>query len=65
MVVHPMLKKRKLEGEYWTLFKELFIHFRMSRYQFDILINEIELLITKQNNLFKVARSAKEKLTVY
>lgn len=23
MAVHPMLKKRKLEGEYWTLFKEL------------------------------------------
>ncbi|KAL0868285.1 hypothetical protein ABMA27_007815 [Loxostege sticticalis] len=39
IAVHPMLKKRKLEGEYWTLFKELvddekkiFIYFRMSRF---------------------------------
>ena len=24
--VHPMLKKRKLESEYWTLYKELIDH---------------------------------------
>ncbi|CAH2088857.1 unnamed protein product [Euphydryas editha] len=71
MAVHPMLKKRKLEGEYWTLFKELvddekkfFIYFRMSRYQFDILLNKIELLITKQDTVFKEALSPKEKLAV-
>ncbi|CAG5016043.1 unnamed protein product [Parnassius apollo] len=71
MAVHPTLKKRKLEGEYWTLFKELiddeekfFLYFRMSRFQFDILLKKIELLITKQDTVFKEALSPKEKLAV-
>ncbi|CAG9124560.1 unnamed protein product [Plutella xylostella] len=71
MAVHPILKKRKLEGEYWTLFKELiddeeknFSYFRMSRYQFDILLNKIELLISKQDTIFKESLSPKEKLAV-
>lgn len=71
MAVHPILKKRKLEGEYWTLFKELIddeeknvSYFRMSRYQFDILLNKIELLISKQDTIFKESLSPKEKLAV-
>lgn len=66
-----MLKKIKLEGAYWTMFKELlddeeiFLkYFRMSRYQLDILLNKIELLITKQDKVFKEALSSKEKLAV-
>ena len=49
--VHPMLKKRKVEGEYWTLYKELtddedkfFQYFRMSRFQFESVLNKIKPL---------------------
>jgi hypothetical protein len=40
--VHKTLNKRKTEGEYWTLYKELmddeekfFQYFRLSQYQFN------------------------------
>ena len=54
IAVHPLFKKTKLEGEYWTRYKELigheeknFKYFRMNRYQFGILLNKKNPLITK------------------
>ncbi|EFN89778.1 hypothetical protein EAI_13965, partial [Harpegnathos saltator] len=47
--VHPMLEKRKLEGEYWTLFKDLLKYddkfdqyFRMPQCKFYDLLKLIE-----------------------
>ena len=69
--VHTMLKKRKIEGEYWTLYRELmddedkfFQYFRLSQYQFNQLLHKIEVVITKQNTSFKEAITPKEKLAV-
>jgi hypothetical protein len=67
--VHKMLNKRKTEGEYWTLYKELmddekvFQYFRLSQYQFSEL-EKIKVVITKKDTVFKEAIGPKEKLAV-
>lgn len=69
--VHNMLKKRNIEGEYITLFRELmddetkfFQYFRMSKYKFHELLSIIEPVITKQNTTFRESITAKQKLCV-
>ncbi|XP_044760175.1 protein ALP1-like [Coccinella septempunctata] len=69
--VHPIFKKRKIEGEFWTLYKELVDddakyhgYFRMNRSQFEYILNKISTLIRKKNTTFKEAVSPKEKLAV-
>ena len=64
--VHPMLKERIKEGEYWTLYKELikddakyYGYFRMNRIQFEYIGNKITPLIKKQIPTFKEAISHK------
>lgn len=66
-----MLRKRKNIGEYHTLYRQLeddescfYKYFRMSKYQFYILLQKIEIQIQKQNTTFREAISAKEKLMV-
>lgn len=69
--VHPMNKKRKIHGEFFTLYKELidneerfFKYFRMSHYEFEFILNKIKPLITKQNTKFKESIQPREKLAV-
>ncbi|PSN38572.1 hypothetical protein C0J52_19755 [Blattella germanica] len=69
--VHDMLKERNTEGEYFTLFQELtdddtkfFQYFRMSKYQFNDLLSNIEEQLQLQNTTFREAISAKQKLCV-
>jgi len=47
--VHTCFRNRKSEGEYWTLYKELsddemksYQYFRMSKHQFNYLLQKIE-----------------------
>jgi hypothetical protein len=49
MWFHKFFRSRKSEGEYWTLYKELaddeikfYHHLRMSKQQFDYLLQKIE-----------------------
>lgn len=67
--VHEILKKRKIEGEYATLCKQLedhedkfFKYFRMTKYQFNVLFLKIKDKITKQNTPFWESIPPKEKL---
>jgi len=69
--VHDMLKKRNIEGEYITLYKELldddtkfFQYLRMSKYKFYDLLSNIEPVIKKKNTKFRESISAKHKLCV-
>jgi len=69
--VHDILKKRKTEGEFATLCRQLedhedkfFKYFRMSRFQFNTLYLKIKNEITKQNTQFRESIPAKEKLGV-
>jgi hypothetical protein len=69
--VHDILKKRKVEGEHATLCKELedyeekfFKYFRMSKYQFNVLLLKIESNISKQNTHFRETIPPKQKLAV-
>jgi len=69
--VHDILKKRKIEGEFATLCRQLedhedtfFKYFRMSRYQFNVLYQKIKDDVTKQNTHFRESIPAKEKLAV-
>lgn len=69
--VHKMLQKRKTEGEYHTLYKELvdderkfYQYFRMSKYQFYYLLDKISTDIKKENTTFREAISPREKLAV-
>lgn len=69
--VHDILKKRKTEGEFATLCRQLedhedkfFKYFRMSRYQLNMLYQKIKDDITKQNTQFRESIPAKEKLGV-
>ena len=66
---HDALRKRKAEGEYWTLFKHLsddeekfFQYFRMSSFQFNELLRKIENDIAKRNTNFRECISPKEML---
>jgi len=69
--VHPMLKRRKLEGEHWTLFKDLlkyddkfYQYFRMPQCKFYDLLKLVAPMLQKQNTSFREAISPTEKLTV-
>ena len=69
--VHPMNVKRKWEGEFYTLYKELqddeerFVkYFRMSSLEFNSILAKISHLITRQNTKFKESLTPKEKLAV-
>ncbi|KAL4720971.1 hypothetical protein ACJJTC_019231 [Scirpophaga incertulas] len=69
--IHDTLKKRKTEGEYWTLYRHLvedeekfFQYFRMSTYQFNMLLQKIENDISRRNTNFRECLSSKEKLAV-
>jgi hypothetical protein len=49
MWVHKRFRSRKSEGEYWTLYKEFaddeikfYQYFRMSKHQFNYLLQKIE-----------------------
>jgi hypothetical protein len=69
--VHDILKRRKIEGEFYSLCgsledheENLFIYFRMCSYQFNILLTQISNDITKQNTHFREAIPVKQKLAV-
>jgi hypothetical protein len=69
MWVHKCFRNRKLEGEYWTLYKELgademkfYQYFRMSMHQFNYLLQKIEKDLKKKNTTFREAISPVEKL---
>lgn len=64
-------KKRKLEEEHWTLFKDLlqyddefYQYFRMQQYKFYDLLKLIEPMLQKQNTSFREAISPTERLAV-
>jgi hypothetical protein len=67
--VHEMLRKRKVEGEFATLYRELidnemkfYKHFRMSVQQFTILLSKVHCDLAKRNTTFTEAVTRKEKL---
>lgn len=69
--VHDILKKRKLEGEFVTLYKGLvddetkfFQYFRMTKHTFQYILDNISPYLTKQNTTFREAISSLEKLGV-
>ena len=69
--VHLIIKKRKLDGEYYTLFKDLLKYddkfnqyFRMPQCKFYDLLKLIEPKLQKQNTSFREAISPTERLTV-
>ncbi|KAF5298524.1 hypothetical protein FQA39_LY11776 [Lamprigera yunnana] len=55
--VHDMLKKRNEEGEFATLHIEdktkFFTYYRMSRHEFNILLQEVEGVLQKENTTFR------------
>jgi len=69
MWVQKFFRNRKLEGEYWTLYKELaddemkcYHYFRMPMHQFNYLLRKIEKYLQKKNTTFQEAMSPAEKL---
>lgn len=69
--VHDLWKKRKIEGEFATLYGELvdhetkfFEYFRMSQYCFNLLLSKIEHDIKKQDTFWRPAITPKERLAV-
>jgi hypothetical protein len=69
MWVYKCFRSRKLEGEYWTLYKELaddeikfYQYFRMSNLQFNYLLRKIEKYLKKKNTTFREAITPVEKL---
>lgn len=69
--VHDALRKRKTEGEYWTLYRHLIddeekfhLYFRMTSFQFNQLFRKIENDITRRNTHFRECLTPKEKLAV-
>jgi hypothetical protein len=68
MRVQKCFRSRKSEGEYWTLYKELaddkikfHQYFRMSKHQFNYLLQKIEKDLKKKNTTFREAISLVEK----
>lgn len=66
-----MWKKRKTEGEFATLYKELvdhktkfFVFFRRPQYSFNVLLQKIEKDIKKQDTFWREAITPKELLAV-
>jgi uncharacterized protein YllA (UPF0747 family) len=69
MWVHKCFRNRKSEAEYWTLYKELgddemefCQYFKMSKNQFNYLLQKIEKDLKKKNATFEEAISPVEKL---
>jgi hypothetical protein len=69
MWVHKCFGNRTSEGEYWTLYKELaddevkfYRYFRMSKHQFNYLLQKIEKDLKKKNTNFREAMPPVEKL---
>ncbi|CAI6375964.1 unnamed protein product [Macrosiphum euphorbiae] len=69
--VHDVWKKRKTEGEFATLYKELvdhetkfFEYFRMPQYSFNVLLHKIENDIKKQDTFWREAIIPRERLAV-
>uniref|UniRef100_A0A6P7FDT2 Nuclease HARBI1 n=1 Tax=Diabrotica virgifera virgifera TaxID=50390 RepID=A0A6P7FDT2_DIAVI len=69
--VHNILKTRKTEGEFFTLYEDLcddetkfFQYFRMTKYKFYYILNKISADLTKQNTTFREAITPIEKLVV-
>jgi hypothetical protein len=70
MWVHKFFRNRKSEGEYWTLYKELadyemkfYQYYRMSKHQFNYMLQKIEKNLKKKNTNFGEVISPVEKLT--
>jgi hypothetical protein len=70
MWVHKCFRSRKSEGEYWTLYKELaddemkfYQYFRMSKHEFNYLLQKIEKDLKNKNTTLREAISPVEKLT--
>ena len=61
MWVHKCFRNRKSDGEYWTLYKDLademkfYQYFRMSKHQFNYLLQKIEKRVKKKNTTFREA----------
>nr|XP_034194792.1 uncharacterized protein LOC117611013 [Osmia lignaria] len=71
MWVHPSLKTRQTEGEYYTLYRHLmkdeekFIkYFRMDSRTFEMVLAKISKKISKKNTTFRKAISPRQKLMV-
>lgn len=71
MWVHDILKARKIEGEFFTLYKGLvddetkfFQYFRMPKSIFYYILNKIAADVTKENTTFREAITPLEKLSV-
>jgi hypothetical protein len=69
MWVHTFFRSRKSEGEYWILYRELadggmkfYQYFRLSKYQFNYLLQKIEKDLKKKNTTFREAISPVENL---
>ena len=69
MWVHKCFRNRKSEGEYWILYRELaddemkfYQYFRMSKQQFNYLLQKIEKDLKKKNTTFRETISPVEKL---
>lgn len=69
--IHPMLEHRKIESEFFTLHKELmddetkfYQYYRLSKDQFNYVLNKIRRDITKNNTTFREAITPIEKLAV-
>jgi hypothetical protein len=69
MWVHKCFRSRKSDGKYWTLYKELahdemkfYQYFRMSKHQFNYLLQKIEKDLKKKDTTFREAISPVEKL---
>jgi len=69
--VHDVWKKRKIEGEFATLYKKLIDHetkffdyFRMPLYSFNVLLHKIENDIKKQDTFWREAITPRERLAV-
>ncbi|KAJ8961703.1 hypothetical protein NQ318_021303 [Aromia moschata] len=65
--IHEALRKRKAEGEYWTLYRHLvndedifFQYFRMTSFQFNELLRKVENDITKRNTNFREISEAED-----
>lgn len=71
MWVHKAWRRRDIEGEFATLYKELiddqtkfYEYFRMSENCFNILLNKIEVHLKKKNTNWRQAITPKQQLAV-
>jgi hypothetical protein len=69
MWVHKCFRSRKSESKYWTLYKEIaddeikfYRYFRMSKHQFNYLLQKTGKDLKKKNTAFRDAISPVEKL---